>query len=335
MTQEWTQALTVWHKAASMGPKPKDPEAEKRKPVRIKRHGPQRPDPDQKEKSNQLFGKSAEQTSYWPCYGDPEFAEESVFRPERHYANADKPDCMMICTPPKGGGERRTTMFRNTAVYPVYMTIASHVCQLLITVAWIMADLADIGFLDTHPNGALTAAHWQEGRDLFIPVQTVANEPWHSMPSFRSKSSLAILTSVPTRKIVKSRFWMEDRIIALEEQVVGFGRIFFCAYYGFAKRSQGVDVLCLRNFIFDLRDCNSMASAHAVAEVCNKKWRGQVVFGCDDVDPKTLERELSSSAGDGATMLELLWLEVQGLHKIPLNLSEDGFPGDNGEPVTL
>ncbi|KAJ7856967.1 hypothetical protein B0H14DRAFT_2578605 [Mycena olivaceomarginata] len=266
MTQEWTQALTVWHKAASMGPKPKDPEAEKRKRSESSATAPETRPRSKKKKQSAIANRAAyiQATSLFrpiiecvkALYGDPEFAEESVFRPERHYANADKPDCMMICTPPNGGGERRKwlktvepalqlsqsssrpTKHRplcsaTRRFYPVYMTIASHVCQLLITVAWIMADLADIGFLDTHPNGALTAAHWQEGRDLFIPVQTVANEPWHSMPSFaanhhwpflppsnqkNSKVSLLDGATSHISVLTSENRDLQDRIIALEEQ---------------------------------------------------------------------------------------------------------------------
>ncbi|KAJ7119227.1 hypothetical protein C8R43DRAFT_1152418 [Mycena crocata] len=82
-------------------------------------------------------------------YGDPEFAHELVFKPERHYADADKTirlyhdmhtaewwwktqKMVEKCTPGAtivpviiSTDKTQTTMFRNKAAYPVYMTIGN------------------------------------------------------------------------------------------------------------------------------------------------------------------------------------------------------------------
>ncbi|KAJ6527827.1 hypothetical protein B0H19DRAFT_969493 [Mycena capillaripes] len=82
-------------------------------------------------------------------YGDPEFAEELVFMPERHYADADKLTRLYddmhtaewwwrtqkMVEKRRAGAtiipiiistdKTQTTMFRNKAAYPVYMTIGN------------------------------------------------------------------------------------------------------------------------------------------------------------------------------------------------------------------
>ncbi|KAJ7489503.1 hypothetical protein FB451DRAFT_1337209 [Mycena latifolia] len=125
-----------------------------------------------------VVGREVFNVFFWPImecvpmlYGDPEFAQDLIFSPERHYTNPDKtirlyhdihtvewwwktqkklekrqPGATVVSVI-ISTDKTQTTMFRNKAAYPVYMTISNipkDICRKPLRQAYIL-----IGYLPT------------------------------------------------------------------------------------------------------------------------------------------------------------------------------------------